>query len=155
MTLIYTLDPPSRSEIHQLGIAELSAAPVGQNLGFVILAADGLEEVRFAGPIVCAAVKLDDLFEADKEWQTETWRLANLAADQGVQHLMLGAHVAVVCWMGLNRSGLVAGVMLRKLGLTGEQAVARIKSWRGVVQGLEALHNQLFVKMLCERELLS
>jgi len=51
--------------------------------------------------------------------------------------------VFVVCQHGMNRSGLVAGLLLRELGLTGEDAVARIVSARP-----GALSNQTFRRLL-------
>jgi hypothetical protein len=51
--------------------------------------------------------------------------------------------VFVVCQHGMNRSGLVAGLLLRELGLTGEDAVARIVSARP-----GSLSNQTFRRLL-------
>lgn len=54
--------------------------------------------------------------------------------------------VYVVCQHGMNRSGLVAGLVLRALGLSGEEAVRQILSARP-----GALSNQTFRKLLLAR----
>jgi len=59
-------------------------------------------------------------------------------------HLIAGGHrVLCHCGMGFNRSALVAGVILHKLGMTGSQAVERIRERRP-----GALFNQVFARYL-------
>lgn len=53
------------------------------------------------------------------------------------------AHLYVVCQHGMNRSGLVAGLVLRGLGLRGPESVERILSARP-----GALSNQAFRRLV-------
>jgi hypothetical protein len=54
-------------------------------------------------------------------------------------------HLYVVCQHGMNRSGLVAGLILRELGVGGEDAVERICRARP-----GALSNQAFRRIVLE-----
>jgi len=54
-------------------------------------------------------------------------------------------NVYVVCQHGMNRSGLVAGLLLRELGMSGAEAVERICSARP-----GALSNQAFRRLVLE-----
>jgi len=55
--------------------------------------------------------------------------------------------IYVMCQHGLNRSGLVTGLILRALGLTPEEAIAAIASRPG------ALNNQTFAELVAAFEL--
>lgn len=57
------------------------------------------------------------------------------------------ARLYVVCSQGLNRSGLVAGLVLRGLGMPGEQAVVLIQRHRA-----GALNNLTFARLVREAE---
>ncbi len=59
------------------------------------------------------------------------------------QLVATGNRVLVHCLMGLNRSALVAGLALRHFGLTGAEAVARLKQRRP-----GALYNDVFAEYL-------
>ena len=61
-----------------------------------------------------------------------------------VKALERGKKVQVHCNMGLNRSGLVVGLTLRRLGVPGEAAVALIRKARGHF----ALTNASFYQMV-------
>lgn len=54
-------------------------------------------------------------------------------------------HVYVVCQHGMNRSGLVAGLLLREFGVSGDEAVERICRARP-----GALSNQVFRRLVLE-----
>lgn len=56
-------------------------------------------------------------------------------------------HLYVVCQHGMNRSGLVAGLVLRELGVAGPEAVERITAARP-----GALSNQAFRRLLVDGE---
>jgi protein-tyrosine phosphatase len=72
-----------------------------------------------------------------------------LAASEFVAYqLEHGRHVLVTCAMGINRSALVAGLALRRCGLSGESAVAAIRRSRGNIQGLQALDNPYFLELV-------
>lgn len=57
-------------------------------------------------------------------------------ADQVVERLRAGQKVLVHCQAGLNRSGLLGATVLKKLGLTGDQAVELMRATRGTNQVL-------------------
>lgn len=59
-----------------------------------------------------------------------------------------GKHVLVTCAMGLNRSALVAGLALRRLGFSGETVVDHIRKARPVIQGVAPLSNRSFLAMV-------
>jgi protein-tyrosine phosphatase len=63
-----------------------------------------------------------------------------LVADQ-LQH---GKHVLVTCALGLNRSSFVAGLALRRMGVSGAKAVQLIQQARGEL----ALSNQSFLELV-------
>jgi len=62
---------------------------------------------------------------------------AGLASNDAPEHLY------IVCQHGMNRSGLVAGLVLRELGLPGTAAVSRILAARP-----GALSNQAFRRLV-------
>jgi len=66
--------------------------------------------------------------------------MAKSAAVLVARELLQKHHVLVTCAMGLNRSSLVAGLALRKLGFGGYEAIAAIQQERGP----DALHNHAF-----------
>jgi protein-tyrosine phosphatase len=72
---------------------------------------------------------------------------SGIVADQ----LLDGKHVLVTCAMGLNRSSLVAGMALRRLGFTGPQVVDSIRYARmraAESAGIEPLSNRAFYAMV-------
>jgi len=69
---------------------------------------------------------------------------SGLVADQ----LASGKHVLVTCAMGLNRSALVAGLALRRLGFPAEEVVGSIRRARHGVADIEALSNQAFLSLV-------
>jgi protein-tyrosine phosphatase len=52
------------------------------------------------------------------------------AAQKVSDHVQLGNRVLVTCWHGRNRSGVIAGLALVKLGIPRELAVSRIQRLR-------------------------
>jgi protein-tyrosine phosphatase len=67
----------------------------------------------------------------------------NAVGDLGASLVRAGTRVLSHCGMGFNRSALVAGVILNKLGMPGPEVVKLIRSRR---QG--ALFNEVFAKYL-------
>ncbi len=65
---------------------------------------------------------------------------AVMVARYVAKEMQRGKCALVTCRAGLNRSGLVTGLVLRHLGYSGAEAVARIKRARGDM----ALSNQYF-----------
>lgn len=118
------------------------APPTGDAVwraGFDVLAlcAEEYQPSDFPGVRVLH-VPLDDACPTPREWL-----IANGAAQETALMLRGGRRVLVTCWQGRNRSGLVVALALRRLGLTGEQAVARVKERR-----VGALTNPCFVGRL-------
>ena len=67
----------------------------------------------------------------------------NAVADLGARLIRSGHRVLSHCGMGFNRSALVAGLILFRLGMTGPEAVKRLRDRR---QG--ALFNEVFAAHL-------
>lgn len=67
----------------------------------------------------------------------------NAVADLAACLIRSGHRVLSHCGMGFNRSALVAGLILQRLGMTGPEAVQRLRSRR---QG--ALFNEVFAAHL-------
>jgi protein-tyrosine phosphatase len=67
----------------------------------------------------------------------------NAVADLGAGLIRSGHRVLSHCGMGFNRSALVAGLILCRLGMTGPEAVKRLRDRR---QG--ALFNEVFAAHL-------
>ena len=61
-------------------------------------------------------------------------------------HIQNGTSVLCTCLMGLNRSALVAGLAMRKLGYSGEDTIAMIRKHRSP----DALFNKSFEKLVRE-----
>jgi len=71
-------------------------------------------------------------------------KLAQSAAGHVLKHLSKKHRVLVTCQKGLNRSGLVVGMVLRHAGMRGHEVVDAVRAARG--RG--ALSNRWFVKAL-------
>ena len=65
-------------------------------------------------------------------------------ADMAASLIREGHRVLTHCNMGFNRSGLVAGLILKSLGFSGDAAVTRIRERRP-----GALYNDRFADYLC------
>jgi len=71
-------------------------------------------------------------------------RLAQRAAMRVAQALQADRRVLVTCWMGRNRSGLVAALALVRLGADPEVAIELVRRARGE----HALSNPAFVELI-------
>jgi protein-tyrosine phosphatase len=112
--------------------------------GFDLVVAAAVENDRVPG---AAHVPLDDV-----EWtvseEARAARLVDAAALEVAKRVVDGQQVLVVCWMGLNRSGLIVARALMLLGLEAPQAIALVRKRRSPM----ALSNQSFVDWLYEQE---
>ena len=63
----------------------------------------------------------------------------------GARMVATGHHVLSHCGLGLNRSALIAGLILMTQGMTGEQAVERLRARRP-----GALFNEVFAQYLLD-----
>jgi protein-tyrosine phosphatase len=68
----------------------------------------------------------------------------NAVADLGARLLAAGEKVLAHCGMGLNRSALVAGLILIRTGMSGKNAVSLLRAKRS-----GALFNATFAEYLC------
>lgn len=66
------------------------------------------------------------------------------ASKMVVKRLKAGKRVLVTCHMGWNRSGLVSGLTLRRLGMPAERTIQTIRKARGP----NALGNKYFERIL-------
>ena len=107
-------------------LAQGSAPPSGVTLPFdvVVLAAEEYQP-DLPGYVVMK-VPLDDGPPPDKATRMRIRKAARDVAD----HVRIGHRVLVTCWQGRNRSGVIAGLALVKLGLPPAEAVRRIRAYR-------------------------
>ena len=81
-------------------------------------------------------------FEDDNEALPNAAKLQAIA-DMAANLIRSGCRVLAHCNMGFNRSGLVAGLILKSLGMPGDAAVTRIRERRP-----GALYNDRFAEYL-------
>jgi len=98
----------------------------------------GLDECIPTTPEGCLYIYFP-IYDEDLPRLTRLEAVGNL----GAQLIRDGHRVLSHCGMGLNRSALVAGVILNKLGLPGKEIVARIRERRP-----GALFNEVFANYL-------
>jgi protein-tyrosine phosphatase len=82
-------------------------------------------------------------FEDDDQSLPNVVKLRAIA-DMAASLIREGHRVLTHCNMGFNRSGLVAGLILKSLGFSGDAAVTRIRERRP-----GALYNDRFADYLC------
>lgn len=104
--------------------------------------------IPLAPGVTCRRVVLDYPFE-DSEDDVHQEAAIDIAA--GMSHLLAerwhaGDSIRIGCLAGMNRSALVLGAVLCRLGMTGEEAVAQIR-WK---RGKWALSNARFHRWLVE-----
>lgn len=96
----------------------------------------GLDECIPTAPNTCLYVYFP-IFDEDLPSPTRLEAVVRLGA-----HLVASGHrVLSHCGMGFNRSALVAGLILHRLGMPGEAVVARLRERRP-----GALFNQVFAE---------
>jgi protein-tyrosine phosphatase len=107
-------------------LAQGSAPPPGMPLPFdvVVLAAQEYQPELPGFHVL--RVPLDDGPPPDKLTRARIRHAAREIADR----VRLGQRVLVTCWQGRNRSGVLAGLALRELGLPGQRAAGRIQRLR-------------------------
>ena len=114
-------------------------APVAElGIDTVIDLDAGLDECIPTTPDGCLYVYFP-IYDQDLPTLTRLEAVANL----GAQLIRDGHRVLSHCGMGLNRSALVAGVILNKLGVPGRDIVTRIRERRP-----SALFTEVFARYL-------
>jgi len=73
---------------------------------------------------------------------------ASEASKAAAFDLASGKRVLVTCRMGRNRSGFVAALALRRLGMSGKDAYQLVRSRRVDPTGVKALGNLTFARIL-------
>ena len=109
-------------------LAQGSAPPPGVQIPFdvIVLAAMEYQTPELPGYHVMR-VPLDDSGPPPNAWERT---LIRTAAREIADHVRAGRRVLCTCWQGRNRSGVLAGLALRELGLPGIEAVRRIRAAR-------------------------
>jgi protein-tyrosine phosphatase len=120
-----------------------------EGVGLVILCAREFQP-KFGKRFEVIRLKFEDDPYMEHTMGLRTAYYARNAADLAFERLEKGTSVLSSCWMGLNRSGLVSGMILvRHCGMSADEAVKRIRSARTYV----AMGNPVFRELL-DREAL-
>jgi len=107
-------------------LAQGSAPSPGMRIPFDVIVLSAMEyQPEFPG-YHTMHVPLDDGPPPDKATRTRIRHAAREIADR----VRLRERVIVTCWQGRNRSGVLAGLALRELGLSGVEAARRIRVLR-------------------------
>jgi len=125
-------------------LAQGSEPPSGTRIPFdvIVLAAMECQQIDLPGYIVMR-VPLDDSEYAQRVGPSEVDRKRiRHAAREIADRVRLRQRVLVTCHAGRNRSGVLAGLALRHLGLPGVEAARRIRLLRN------GLTNPHFLEMV-------
>jgi protein-tyrosine phosphatase len=122
-------------------LAQGSAPPVGSYLPFDVIVLSAREyQPNLLGYIVMHVPLSDRPNEPPPDPPTRT-RIRR-AAHAIVSHMRNQRRVLVTCWEGRNRSGVLAGLAMRELGVPGIEAAQLIRRLR------DGLTNPHFYKMV-------
>jgi protein-tyrosine phosphatase len=103
-------------------------------------------ELASSGPVAFEHVWLP-LADAKWDWRQHPGEVRRLkdVADHAGRVIRAGGRVLTTCHMGINRSGLLSGLILvRAYGLTGDEAIERVRQGHGSI----ALSNRSFREFL-------
>lgn len=103
------------------------AAPFRVHL--LVLCAEEVQPRTLALSILSAPLRDRPFASRDEERRVVS--VAGRAADFVAREVSAGRRVLVTCAAGLNRSGFVSGLTLRRLGVSGASAVRKIRRARG------------------------
>lgn len=107
-------------------LAQGSAPPPNARVPFDVIVLAAMEYQPDMPGYVVLHVPLDDGPPPDKVTRMRIRHTAQRVAD----HVRLNNRVLVTCWQGRNRSGVIAGLALVKLGVPRDRAVRRIQRLR-------------------------
>ena len=125
MSLIYRHNPTG-GKLFQCGAREIPSLLKKGNISLLILAARGHQPEHY--PVDTIHLPLDDDPLMNKKELSKTVKGAKLAANEGIRNILQGRNVLSTCQAGLNRSGLISGLMMKKLArCSGAQAVKQIR----------------------------
>ncbi len=135
---------PTGGRLYQCGAKEIPETLRRREIDLLILAAREYQPKSFNNVDKIYVPLRDSSSMSDPELQ-ETIRKAKKAANYGISTILHGNNVLSTCWAGLNRSGIISGLMLKKLtGGSGDQVTRLIRANRSQ----HALFNPLFVEVL-------
>ena len=138
-------------ELHQAGAREIPGLLKSNDFDLIVLSAEEFQPEALATSnqeflrAERVYVPMDDSSRLEGEELRRTIELAKFAANKVIKTIMQGNNALVTCMAGLNRSGLISGLALRKL--TGEDPQAIIDSIRRN-RSVVALSNPLFAKIV-------
>jgi len=104
----------------------VEAAQSGK-FNLVVLCAHDVELPSLPPGVVGVHLKLKDAPMIPEDAWPAIWRTVGMVREA----VLNGQRVLVACAMGLNRSGLITGLTLRSLWMTGSEAVTLIRRARG------------------------
>lgn len=107
-------------------LAQGSAPPVGVRMPFEVVVLAAREYQPDMPGFRVLHVPLDD---GPPPSHADRVRIRG-AARRVADHVRAGDRVLVTCWQGRNRSGVIAGLALRDLGVPGAHAADRIQRAR-------------------------
>jgi protein-tyrosine phosphatase len=142
MNLIYKHNPTG-GKLYQCGAREIPRTLDTKDIDLLILAAREHQPGHY--PVDVMHLPLDDTALMSGKKLKKTTNQAKKAANEGIKRILRGENVLSTCWAGLNRSGLVSGLIIKKLAnCSGPTAVKQIRKNRSKF----ALFNPLFVKII-------
>lgn len=142
---------PLVARLYVAGMPELPVWPEGCGVGMIVLAARGTEGGQFWGRCHVVSVPLDDYYDPTPPQEADIRRRAGEAAQLVYEAMRVGTSVITSCAVGMNRSALVAGLVLRKFGMPPEAAVLRLRNSRFGLNGervWRALENPAFERIV-------
>lgn len=144
---------PGGGALYQAGDREIRDLLDAWPIGLVVFCAVECPAVALSAvrgghmvPIATTAVALDDKVHYSAQEVRDMDSIAmGLSAALAQAIVRDRVHVLTACAMGLNRSGLIASMTLRRiLGCSDAEAIDRIRA----VRGPDACRNQVFNKIL-------
>lgn len=149
MSIIYK--HKSGGELYQAGAKEIPDILRKKPISLLILSAEEYQPEHISNTggsfekieVIYVPLK-DSVFLSAKKLR-DTVLKADKVSNIAVEHILSGNSVLSTCWAGLNRSGLISGLTMKKLsGAPGDKIVRQIRklrSWR-------ALSNPLFADVI-------
>lgn len=150
--LIYThASGGSLSQGGYRAVEELISQPTGINV--LVLAATEYQPRPIGSPDgklenILSVSLSDFIFPVGSEDWKQHYKAAKDASKTMAAYVKSGKRVLSTCMGGFNRSGLLSGFTLVRLGLSPEKAIELIRTARGVEDGLTALFNTTFTSMV-------
>jgi protein-tyrosine phosphatase len=120
-------------------LAQGSAPPAGVRIPFDVIVLAAMEYQPDLPGYHVMHVPLDD---SGPPPSTSDCVRIRVAARMIANHVRHRRRVLVTCWQGRNRSGVLAGLALREMGLPGREAAKRIRAAR------DGLRNPYFHAMV-------